>query len=174
MDKFKNIEYLQQGNPKQQLVFALLNEFKIIEILKNYNPLVIGTIPIEIDLPESDVDIILETDNFNELEKFLTIEFHHFQNFTIQQRIDEDKTILVCNFIIDKVPFEIYAENKPTYLQNGFLHMIKEYEILRKFGNDFKNQIIQLKKEGFKTEPAFAKLLNLHGNPYIELLHCKV
>lgn len=174
MEKFKNISYLQKGNPKQKIVYTLLNEYKIIELLKDYKPLVVGTIPIEIDLPESDVDIILETNDFYELEKFLIQNFYHFQNFEIQQRTDENQTILVCNFTIDEIPFEIYAENKPTHLQNGFLHMIKEHEILQKLGKDFQNQIIQLKKEGHKTEPAFAKLLNLPGNPYIELLRYKI
>lgn len=171
MEKFKNISYLQKGNPKQQIVYTLLNEFKIIEILKAYKPLVVGTIPIEIDLPESDVDIILETNDFYELEKFLIQNFNHFQNFEIQQKTDKNQTILVCNFIINEIPFEIYAENKPTHLQNGFLHMIKEHQILQKHGKEFQNQIIQLKKQGHKTEPAFAKLLNLPGNPYKTLLH---
>lgn len=173
LQKFKDITYFKEGNPKQQIVYTLLNEFKIIELLKDYCPLVVGTIPIEIDLPESDVDIILETNDFDELDKFLTQNFNHFTNFKIQQKTDDNKTILVCNFIREEIPFEIYAENKPTHLQNGFLYMIKEHEILQKFGKGLQNQIIQLKKQGFKTEPAFSKLLNLSGNPYIELLHYK-
>lgn len=167
-DKFKNIQYLQHGNPKQQKVYQLLNDFQIIEQLENYNPLVVGTIPIEID-----VDVILEANDCNELEKFLLDKFSHFQNFEMEQRMSDKQNILVCNFIIDQIPFEIYAENKPTHLQYGFLHMIKEFEILNQKGIRFKNEIILLKKQGIKTEPAFAKLLNLTGNPYTELLRYK-
>lgn len=172
-DQFRNIQYLQFGNPKQQKVHQLLNDFQIIEQLENYNPLVVGTIPIEIDLDESDVDIILEANDSDELEKFLSDKFSHFQNFEIERRMSDKQNILICNFIIDQIPFEIYAENKPTHLQYGFLHMIKEFEILNQKGIRFKNEIIQLKKQGYKTEPAFAKLLGLIGNPYEELLRYK-
>ncbi len=48
--------------------------------------------------------------------------------------------------------------------------MIVESRLLTLYGNDFKNKVIKLKKEGMKTEPAFASLLNLKGNPYKELL----
>lgn len=172
MQKFKNISYLKSGNPKQRKVHQLLVDFKIVETLKNYNPLVVGTIPIEIDLEESDVDIILQTDNFEELFHKLNDLFQNFDQFSIEFKPNEN--ILICNFSIEKIPFEIYAEKKPTHLQYGFLHMIKEHQIIQKFGKKFQNQIIQLKKQGYKTEPAFAKLLNLKGNPYEELLRYKV
>ncbi len=49
--------------------------------------------------------------------------------------------------------------------------MIKEYEILEKEGEEFRKQIINLKEKGWKTEPAFAKLLGLKEDPYLELLN---
>jgi hypothetical protein len=48
--------------------------------------------------------------------------------------------------------------------------MIIESRILKEKGIDFKEKIIKLKSSGIKTEPAFAKLLGLNGNPYVELL----
>ena len=48
--------------------------------------------------------------------------------------------------------------------------MIKEFEILEKEGDEFRRKIIELKELGLKTEPAFAKLLGLSGDPYVELL----
>ncbi|MGL5579695.1 MAG: DUF4269 domain-containing protein, partial [Cetobacterium sp.] len=34
----------------------------------------------------------------------------------------------------------------------------------------FRQKIIELKKDGMKTEPAFAFLLKLEGNPYDKIL----
>lgn len=47
--------------------------------------------------------------------------------------------------------------------------MIAEYKILQAKGEEFKQKIIELKKQGIKTEPAFGMLLGLE-NPYEELL----
>ena len=45
-----------------------------------------------------------------------------------------------------------------------------EYNLLNKHGEKFRQQIIELKRQGYKTEPAFALVLGLTGDPYIELL----
>ena len=52
--------------------------------------------------------------------------------------------------------------------------MLAEYKILNNKGLEFKNEIKELKAKGIKTEPAFAKLLGLKGDPYLELLKVKV
>lgn len=48
--------------------------------------------------------------------------------------------------------------------------MLIEHQILQSENEDFRLKIIELKKNGYKTEPAFAKLLDLEGNPYHALL----
>lgn len=48
--------------------------------------------------------------------------------------------------------------------------MIKEYTILLEKGEEFRKQIIALKLRGIKTEPAFADLLGLEGDPYKAIL----
>lgn len=165
---FKNIDYLKVGNCKQVEIYYLLKNHKLLEILKDHNPIIVGTIPIEIDIENSDVDIILETKNFESLKKLLIQNFLNYNDFKL--RIS-GKNIIVCNFTIDRTPIEIYSENKVTDQQFSYLHMIKEYEILKSKGPDFKEKIIELKKAGLKTEEAFCKLLKISGNPYIELLH---
>ena len=52
--------------------------------------------------------------------------------------------------------------------------MIIEHKILQENDEKFRRDIIKLKERGLKTEPAFAKLLGLEGNPYQALLDYKV
>ncbi len=77
---------------------------------------------------------------------------------------------LVCKFQSNNFPVEIFAQNIPVEEQQAFKHMIIEAKILNKKGNIFKNEVVKLKKSGYKTEPAFAKLLDIQGDPYEGLL----
>jgi len=52
--------------------------------------------------------------------------------------------------------------------------MIIEHEILKAKGENFRLEIIKLKQNGYKTEPAFGVLLDLNENPYLELFHYKI
>lgn len=166
---FTNIYYLRRGNEIQQKTFRILTEINILDILSAYKPIVVGTIPINIDIENSDVDIILEATNFIELQKLILTHFSTFNDFEIIHQ--QENEILICNFTIEDLPFEIYASSIPTVKQNGYLHMVKEHELLQHFGEDFRNEIIGLKQAGYKTEPAFCKALNIEGDPYIELLN---
>ena len=47
--------------------------------------------------------------------------------------------------------------------------MIVEFRILKLMGVGFREQIVELKKQGYKTEPAFGLLLNL-ADSYQQLL----
>ncbi|WP_157447956.1 DUF4269 domain-containing protein, partial [Chryseobacterium sp. MOF25P] len=80
-----------------------------------------------------------------------------------------NEEFLVCNFKLEEFLIEIFAQNKPTIQQNAYCHMMAEYKILQEKGEEFKQKIIDLKKKGIKTEPAFGLLLGLE-NPYEDLL----
>lgn len=162
---FKSINYLETGTSIQKNAFKILTHLNIFEDFSNYNPLLVGTIPLDIQTSKSDLDIILQTNNVSELAQKIKLFFNTQTSFSLSIK-DYTKHILVCNFIYNDFQIEIYSENKPTMLQMGYLHLIKEYEILQIKPDSFKQEIILLKKKGIKTEPAFAKLLNLTGNPY--------
>jgi uncharacterized protein DUF4269 len=48
--------------------------------------------------------------------------------------------------------------------------MLVEYRILHIAGDTTRQAIRDLKKEGLKTEPAFAQYFNLEGDPYQALI----
>lgn len=163
-----NIGYLLNGNEKQQQSYNILMNANIFSILKEYSPILVGTIPLEIDIEKSDLDIICEVYNFYEFEKLIKNSFQKYENFNIN-KINENQ-VIVANFFIREFEIEIYGQAIPTKEQYGYRHMIIEDKILKLGGNKLKKEIINLKRNGMKTEPAFAKYLNLNGNPYEELL----
>jgi len=167
---FRNIEYLKLGNDRQQKAYADLATLNVFENLKTYNPLLTGTIPIDIDIPDSDLDIICECSNHIEFSARLMELFANQIGFHISTSDWNGIECTIATFKTPKFAIEFFGQNIPTEKQNAYRHMLIEYQILTLKGKEFKAAIRQLKLAGMKTEPAFAKLLGLKGNPYEELL----
>lgn len=171
MIDFTRIDYLKTGNERQKRAYEVLIKYKVFKKLKLYSPILAGTVPIEIDIAGSDLDLICEV-NLEFEEEFLDdLMFSKFIPYDVEVEyplINGEKCITL-NFILEEFPIEIFGQNKPTTQQNAYLHMIAEHKILQEKGEEFKHKIIELKKQGIKTEPAFGMLMNLE-NPYEDLL----
>ena len=167
---FRTIEYLKSGNERQKLAFSEIKKHKVLEKLKKYNPILTGTIPIEIDVPESDLDIICECQNHSEFKAYLLDQFSQKKDFKVYSILQNDIESTIAEFKTENFLFEIFGQNIPTERQDAYRHMIIERNILEEKGFEFKQKVKDLKSSGIKTEPAFAKLLGLEGDPYIELL----
>jgi hypothetical protein len=167
---FLNIHYLKQGNQRQQSAYQTLVSHQIMEKLEAYNPILTGTIPINIDIESSDLDIICHWEDKGTFIETLTKLFATEKDFHLRECLIENQKTIVCNFKIDTFEIEVFGQNIPSEHQNAYRHMLIEYQILQSEGEDFRLKIIELKKNGYKTEPAFAKLLDLEGNPYHALL----
>ncbi|MES2445583.1 MAG: DUF4269 domain-containing protein [Bacteroidota bacterium] len=170
MIDFLKIDYLKDGNERQKAAFEVLTKHLVFEKLKNFNPILTGTIPINIDIPESDLDIICFYPNKVDFIDRIVKNFGQEKNFQLKKTIIHDNETVIANFWIDEFEIEIFGQNIPTTAQNAYKHMIIEQQILTKMGEEFRLKIIKLKNDGYKTEPAFAMLLGLSGNPYNALL----
>ncbi|NLR90698.1 DUF4269 domain-containing protein [Flammeovirga sp. SR4] len=166
MRDFKSIEYLSKGNSIQQASYKVLLKSKIVHILKDFDITLAGTIPIEINLPESDLDLICEVKDRQRFIHLLNENFQSHQHF----KLEEKDQFILSSFEFEGFQFEIYGEDKPVSLQNAYRHMLIEYSILKEKGEDFRQEVLALKKLGIKTEPAFSKLLGIKGDPYQGLL----
>lgn len=174
MTDFTTIEYLKNGNQKQQQAFEILTQNKVLSKLAEFDPILVGTIPINIHIENSDLDIICHWKNKTDFTEKLNSVFSKENEFTIREAIINDKESIIANFKINDFEIEIFGQNIPTKTQNGYKHMIIEHEILQSKGENFRLEIIKLKQNGYKTEPAFAFLLGLKGDPYTELLEYKI
>ena len=171
---YLNIEYLKEGNQIQKKVYKTIKKFDVLEKLNKYNPIIVGTFPLKINVECSDIDIIGQTDNFNDTIDDLIEKFCQNHDFMIQVSEDETSKFVLCSFWLKKFRVEIYLENKNPIDQMAYKHMLIEAKILDKMGESFKENIINLKNKGIKTEEAFAQLLQLEGNPYDALLQYRI
>jgi len=172
MIDFSDILYLQKGNQRQQAAFKAIANLGILEHLKTFTPILVGTIPINIDIKGSDLDIICHVSDQKAFQDLL-IRYLNFQDFSSRVVLIDQVPTVIANFHTEGFDFEIFGQNIPVLQQKAYRHMLIEYLILESEDEGFRRSIVALKEQGYKTEPAFATLLGLEGDPYQAILDYK-
>jgi len=167
---FFNIDYLQHGNAIQQEVYVVLKDTAVLQLLSAYGPVLAGTIPIAVDVPGSDLDILCSFKDRELFKQDMIALFGEASGFSIKEFEMYGQSCVVVNFDKAGYPFEIFAQQLPVREQMGYRHMVIEHRLLLEHGDSLRQEVIRLKKEGYKTEPAFCVCLGIEGNPYLELL----
>lgn len=170
---FNTILYLKKGNKKQKRAYNILLRHQIMEQLSAFTPILVGTIPIEIDIDSSDLDIICQYKAQIPFKEFLIETFGHYPEFKVNINEHQTMSSVVASFLCESFIIEVFGQPIPCKEQNAYRHMIIEHRLIQERGETFRQQIVQLKQQGLKTEPAFSKLLGLTGNPYQALLEVK-
>ncbi|RWZ49771.1 DUF4269 domain-containing protein [Halobacillus fulvus] len=160
---------MKNGSRKQRDAYTAINELRLIQQLKNYQPVLCGTIPLGIDLDTSDLDIIMEVEDLNLFERTIHHLYRNKPAFYMKRTNIRGREVVKANFWFNNFEFELFAQHQPVHQQNAYLHMLIEYKLLQ---NDptLKEKILQLKKQGYTTEEAFCKRLNISGDPYEGLI----
>ena len=167
---FDKIDYLQLGNEKQIRAYKAISNLGIMDYLSEYNPTLCGTFPLGIDIVGSDLDIIMDVVDFLPYEKRVETLYGDKENFHIKRLLIREVSVVKANFIYGGFEFELFAKPQSVKEQYAYLHMIIENSLMKQFPN-IRAEVTQLKIQGFKTEPAFCKVLGLEGDPYESLLN---
>ncbi len=170
----QGIDYLATGNPVQQAAFNALTDFQIWQKLQPFQPVLAGTIPLGIDIPGSDLDVICYWQEEQAFADALTRHFNHLPDFQLLHKAIRQRPTVLARFTAGTFPIEIFGQNRPATEQEAVRHLLIEYAILQEKGETFRQQVIALKMDGMKTEPAFARLLGMEGNGYEQLLTYRV
>jgi len=132
-----------------------------------------GTVPIAIDIENSDLDIIMEVYDFDAFKRRTLELFGSYDKFELQEKLIRSTPTIKVNFNYGGFMFELFGQPQAVTHQNAYRHMIIEHHLLNLYP-DMREEIIRLKKAGMKTEPAFAQVLGLAGDPYEELLKLRI
>lgn len=166
---FTSITYLQSGNDKQQKVYEVMNKLNIMEDLALYSPVLCGTIPIRIDTLHSDLDIVMEVHNYNAFEQEMRFLYGSYEGFELKKKNIKNTETIKVSFKFEGFEFELFGQPKPVRSQNAYKHMIVEHMLLMQYPH-IRKEVVRLKEQGLKTEPAFAQVLKIDGDPYEELI----
>ncbi|ULL14497.1 DUF4269 domain-containing protein [Paenibacillus sp. H1-7] len=166
---FVSIAYLQSGNEIQRRAYRAISELGILADLAPYHPVLCGTVPIGIDVEGSDLDIVMEAYDFEGMKAEWTALYGTYDSYAMKEKTIRDVAAVKANFQYAGFEFELFAQPLRVHQQHAYRHMIIEHHLLAA-NPHIKAEVIRLKKQGVKTEPAFAQILGLEGDPYEALL----
>jgi hypothetical protein len=172
MSDWTDLHYLRTGSPRQQRAYAALHASGLWPLLHEFGPVLAGTVPLGIDTATSDLDVLCEVP-VDAQARFAALIRTHFgarPGFRLAQRTIGGYAATVSGFSYEGEEIEVFGQALPTARQHGWRHLLVERAMLAAGGSAWRTAVRALKQQGLKTEPAFAQLLGLPGDPYAALL----
>ncbi|WKN41887.1 DUF4269 domain-containing protein [Tunicatimonas pelagia] len=167
--KFASLSYLGEGNDRQQSAYRTLQGLGLFNYLSAYCPVLTGTVPLGIDVDTSDLDICCEAHDRPSFIDFVSSRYGHLTGFCVDSNSAPQFSTII-RFSYQKWLIELFGQSLPAIRQHAYRHMMVEHRILQLADANFHRKVRELKQRGVKTEPAFAQLLNLLGDPYQAVL----
>lgn len=152
-------------------IFSALTESKILKKLKTFNPLIAGTFPLNVHVTGSDVDVLVSNADLDFMKRKIIEELGEFSNFQCRDLLVDGEPTVLASCSCQGISFEIFGQRTASVKQRGYLHFLVEERLLKVGGTSFAEKVQSARQKGLKTEPAFAKVLGLPGDPYKELLN---
>ncbi len=143
---------------------------QVIDRLAAFDPRIVGTLPLGIAVPGSDIDVICHAVDGGTFAEALWCQFSEADGFALWQWIGGGRPV-VARFEAFGWPFEVFGSAQPVEEQAGWRHFVVERRLLALGGEPFRRAVMALRMAGQKTEPAFARALDLAGaDPYAAML----
>lgn len=148
---------------------GVLGRSGALSVLAAFDARVAGTFPLGIDVPGSDIDILCHAPDAGAFSRVVWDAFSDAPGFAMHQWVRDERAVIAV-FTVDGVPFELFGSPVPTDAQVGWRHFEIERGLLHEHGPEFRAAVMSARAAGMKTEPAFAHVLGLPGDPYAALL----
>ena len=140
----------------------------IASIPEAFDPHLVGTPPLGLDLPASDIDVLCHAPDPVRFTSALWQACADRPHFSIRQGIDRTRPV-IASFEADGWRFELFGATAPVHRQDGWRHFDVELRLLRLAGAAFRCSVMAHRGRGLKTGPAFAAALGLPGDPCHEM-----
>lgn len=137
--------------------------------LAQFEPTVIGTPPLGIEIESSDIDIACTADDLEHFKSDVSAMFQSELGFSVTNIEGLPDAAVRVAFMSQDWEVELFCQALPIHEQWGVRHFLIEQRLLEVIPA-LKPKVIELKRSGQKTEPAFATLLKLDGDPYAAML----
>ncbi len=168
---FHDLSYLRAGSAGQRRAHRVLRALGLPNVLRAYAPRLVGTFPLDLQRPGSDMDLVCEVHDFVPFEALLAANYGRQAQFAQRRTVRQELPSSITAFVAQGLLVEIFGQALPSEHQHGYRHLCIEHRLLRAGGPTFWADVQALRATGLKTEPAFAAALGWTGpDPYTELL----
>lgn len=167
---WQDVSYLLDGNERQQRAYYALKDLRVFDVLLDHTPVLVGTIPIGVDVEDSDLDMVCYAPDLDHFSHLLVTAFGRSDGFRIKEKPIKRIPSVVASFRHAGFRVEVFGQPVEVTEQHAYLHMVVEHRLLTIGGRVARDGIRELKRDGVKTEPAFARYFGLSGDPYERLL----
>lgn len=147
-----------------------IRQLDLLRLLAEFDPIVIGTPPLGIATASSDIDIACSAPDFGRFDHTVRSAFGSMHAFSIRTADHLPDPATIASFFACGWDIEIFCQKTATEHQWGVRHFRVEKRLLA-LRPTLRERILGLKQDGLKTEPAFARVLGLTGDPYAAILH---
>jgi hypothetical protein len=161
-----DLSYLAAGGTRQRAALQVIEELGICRDLAEYTPALAGTIPLGIDIEGSDLDVICQARDLDVFAARVRELYSGRDGFRLACYPVRGVSSVVAGFNHDGWVFEVFAQAVPVAEQYACLHLLSEARLLELAGEAARISIREMKQQGLKTEPAFARYFQLPGDPY--------
>lgn len=141
----------------------------ILDVLRDCDPRVAGTLPLGIDVPGSDIDFLCHAADAGAFTQLVWSAFGDHAAFSIRQWAGDERPV-IASFEAHGWAFELFGHPSPVAVQRGWRHFEVERRLLTLGGAPLRHAVRERRRQGAKTEPAFADSLHLKGDPYVAML----
>lgn len=146
-----------------------IDRLGVAKALEDLDPHVAGTLPLGLEIPGSDIDILCHAPDAGAFTQRVWSIFGQEPAFSIRQWTREERPV-IASFEAHGWAFELFGHPEPVALQRGWRHFEVERRLLGLGGPSFRDAVMGYRRRGAKTELAFADSLRLGGDPYVALL----
>lgn len=167
---FLRPDYLRTGTARQRAAYAALTRLRVFDRLAPYTPVLAGTLPLGVDTPASDIDVLCAAYDLDTFATVVRSAFGAYAGFALHQAVHQDLLAVIARFEAFGFPIELFGQPRPVTEQQGYRHLLAEARLLALACEPARTAIRGLKRQGLKTEPAFARHFALSGDPYTTLL----
>jgi len=147
----------------------VVKDLRLLNRLSQFDPVLIGTPPLGLAIETSDIDIACHCAELSDFADTVAREFGQMPAFHLRTIEHLNAPSVVASLFAKGWDIELFCQALPTPAQAGVRHFHVERRLLD-LAPALRPMVLRAKMQGLKTEPAFARILGLSGDPYEAVL----